>query len=326
MAEISFLGSSTTEDSVEEEIELLKNEIVLLRLFLQRVDPEALLLLADQSQTQVEPGGLVIGEKAEICSQEIEQCARGIERCIADGDAQQAHLAAATAECKLRVAETTKDFHDLLKLLCLSEGPVKSSQGTSAAEQGGKDPSSSGAAKAGTLRLPAATQLAKTAVSGEKLSKFLGEYLRRHDTSIERLHVRASMLKLKIQHAQAQQKLDMHNTESVALKTDTGTAVQVLADLRDSLTGTASEIAALQRQMELAEKQLGALRTSVAKVQGECEALERECEGLRRQKKDDGDTAHILDYIKMRNAVQEAQKKVADLHRKIEVASLKARK
>ena len=131
----------------------------------------------------------MIGEKAEICSQEIEQCARGIERCVADGDAQQAHLVAATAECKLRVAETTKDFHDLLKLLCLSEGPVKTSQ-AAAAEQGGKDTSN------GTLRLPAAAQLAKAAVSGEKLGKFVGDYLRRHDTSIERLHVRASMLKV----------------------------------------------------------------------------------------------------------------------------------
>ena len=54
--------------------------------------------------------------------------------------------------------------------------------------------------------------------------------------------------------------------------------------MRDSLTGTASEIAELQRQMELAEKQLGAQRSSVVKVQGECEALARECEGLRRQK------------------------------------------
>jgi len=42
--------------------------------------------------------------------------------------------------------------------------------------------------------------------------------------------------------------------------------------------------------------------------------------------RDGGETPHILDYIKLRNAVQDAQKRVADLHRKIEVAALKVKK
>lgn len=41
---------------------------------------------------------------------------------------------------------------------------------------------------------------------------------------------------------------------------------------------------------------------------------------------DSGEAARILDYIKIKNAVLDAEKSVTDYHRKIEIASLRSSK
>lgn len=155
--------------------------------------------LKDPTATQAPPKlhqGLLIGEKNEICGQEVEQCSRDIERCAAGADAQQAHLAAAVAECKLQVAEVGRDAHDLLKLLDLQ---LPNATPQSASSNGSADEQGTGAAPAAAevpVVLPSAPQLAQVVIVGDKVEQFLADCLRRQDVSIERLQMRGGMLKV----------------------------------------------------------------------------------------------------------------------------------
>lgn len=159
-------------------------------------------LTASTTSFELQPkatGALLSYEKAEICSQVAEHTARDIEECSTAGEAEQAHLAAAIAECRLRCAETEREAHELLKLLGLPEW-----DGSSGGVAG---PTAEGVAAAPAqlpvvtpaqqlLRLPSASQLAHAAVPGERLIAYLEDHLRRRDTSAERLRLRGGVLKV----------------------------------------------------------------------------------------------------------------------------------
>lgn len=205
----------------------------------------------------------------------MEATGRDLERCVADAEAQQAHLAAAMAECRCSgaggctaqrlprrecwmrtnelqarpalnrgseptpypecgapaamaicrycIAETHKDVHDLLKLLGLHQPEQQQQQGPAAgldacasndaqaqllpaAAAAGpvappQRPSGAGSGDSSpppqlALQLPSGRQLARAGISAERVERHLQDYLRQRDASIEKLHMRAGILRV----------------------------------------------------------------------------------------------------------------------------------
>lgn len=122
-------------------------------------------------------------------------------------------------------------------------------------------------------------------------------------------------------------------------------AQQHLADQRAALSSAAAASAALQKEAGGRQGQLEVLRGEVGKAERERSLLERECARRRQQRggggkvgltgaaeastdggaalasgaSDGGQT--IMDYMRLKQAVGEAQKAVADWQRKLEVAA-----
>lgn len=144
--------------------------------------------------------------------------------------------------------------------------------------------------------------------------------------------------------SQAEAALADATAEAISLKAAVAAAQQRLADQRAALSSAAAASAALQKEAGGREGQLEVLRGEVGKAERERSLLERECARRRQQHgggkegstgaaeaNTDGGAAPasgasergqtIMDYMRLKQAVGEAQKAVADWQRKLEVAA-----
>lgn len=153
--------------------------------------------------------------------------------------------------------------------------------------------------------------------------------------------------------AQAEAALADATTEAISLKDAVAAAQQRLADQRAALSSAAAAAVALNKEAGGREGQLEVLRGEVGKAERERGLLEREVARLRQQrgggsspsaKAGGGDDAGagaghsgatgqrsdgyasegrqtIMEYMRLKQAVAEAQKSVADWQRKVEVAA-----
>ncbi|KAI7840383.1 hypothetical protein COHA_005884 [Chlorella ohadii] len=163
---------------------------------------------------------------------------------------------------------------------------------------------------------------------------------------------RVDFEQLRIEHSQAEAALAEATAEAISLKAAVAAAQQRLADQRAALSSAAAATAALRKEAGTREGQLEVLRGEVGKAEREQGLLERECARLRQQRgggsggakgsggehadagtDSDGSSSGggssapadgrqtIMDYMRLKQAVAEAHKAVADWQRKLEVAA-----
>lgn len=139
----------------------------------------------------------------------------------------------------------------------------------------------------------------------------------------------------------------MATAEAIQLKAQVAAAQQFLADQRAALGEAAGACVALRKQAGARGAQLAQLRAEAARLGRECARVEAECARLRaerggaaRSDKTEGGVAagasppaasaksaggdSVLEYMRLKSACAEAERRVRDWERKLEVQAGRA--
>ncbi|KAL4857596.1 hypothetical protein ACK3TF_002045 [Chlorella vulgaris] len=299
---------------------------------------------------------LPLHERLELCALETKALQREIAQVQLDSELEMACTAAGIADCRLhQPAETARDLAALLSVLAVTADQTPTPRDLPAASQPepaatladtGRQleqlpPSSSSpsaasipspdadgepakaavesyaAALPALLALPTPRQLARAALSGDRLQQFLGGILERHDATAARMQMRNAMLQaggqlpaggsalaikaaqggatalrrvdfdqLRIERAQAEAEVADATAGAITLKSHVVRGQQRLVDRRTTLADAAADTAQLQGQIDALEAHAAQLLADAGKVRAEAATVERACKQLREQEQE----------------------------------------
>lgn len=185
------------------QLDSLRRENALLNHFLSRVCPDALTVKRPNDPPATCPDDvnmrpltlLPAALLAELCAQEVDMVRDNISQARQDAEEEAAVLAVTTADAEAQEAATCKDVAELLALVGLSL-PATAAFSGSESSAPAKDCGEHSAA-AGSLLSHAAPAFALP-VPAARVEAFLEAYLARLDASVNRLSMRAHMLRVQL--------------------------------------------------------------------------------------------------------------------------------
>ncbi|KAK9866184.1 hypothetical protein WJX84_000755 [Apatococcus fuscideae] len=326
MAELSKSDMRQRLAELDKANELLESENTLLQAHLEKAGPiQQKLSESDgraagrrrkaQAETQsgLDPGGLDISEKNDIATAELEVLQSENQRIQEDSVKELNQVRVDLEEMDERIADAKKDMYDFRRDII----------------EEGQDP-----------------RTGKTIA--EKMVKYLEDRIRSKDTMIEKLRLKNANLKaqthklelqllhkedmgemlhgvdfdqLKIENKQQQEKLDTRNLDLLKHKNGAGRAVQALADHKKRLQANVDAGQTMVRQIEERRGQLGRFAGDWAAA---CKARGAAAQQLQQAKDEqqDREQPEIMDYIRLKAAVTDLEKKVVDWERKNEIAEM----
>ncbi len=187
----------------------------------------------------------------------------------------------------------------------------------------------------------------------EKVVRYMEDKLRQRDAMIEKLRLKNATLKtqktkveaqlrqkeemgdvlhyidfhqLQIENKQYVQRIEERNEELLKLKLTTGTTVQALNTLKHDLNGLLSESQWLSKEIKSRTEQLKKLSDDAEAVQAELASEARLKKKLGNSSSDSGGMPQILDYVKQKAEMYEAEAALANWQRKVEIAEMGAKK
>ncbi|KAG2493509.1 hypothetical protein HYH03_008325 [Edaphochlamys debaryana] len=252
-------------------------------------------------------------EKNDLVSQEVEMVQAEIEAIKKAGDKDIDDIRTLMEEVDMRIAETKKDTYEFKRDIIIgAENP-----------RSGK-------------------------IMAEKMIRFIEDKLRQKDATADKLRLKNTTTKalitklehqlahkeemgevlhlvdfdqLKIENQQYMERIEERNNELLKLKLSTSRTVQVLNNLKSSLSDMVAAGHQLRKQIAERKQDLARFDSEFSSVLDEKGRGERTVRRLKLEQ-EDIDTPTIMDYIRLKHEVGELEKQLGDWRRKVEIATM----
>mmetsp|Transcript_26077 Transcript_26077/g.64138 ORF Transcript_26077/g.64138 Transcript_26077/m.64138 type:complete len:344 (-) Transcript_26077:226-1257(-) len=267
--------------------------------------------------TSIKLRDLTTEEKYDIVTSEMEVMAGGIEGVKVDGEKRLSELRALLEETDLRIAETKKDTYEFKRDIVV--GAENFRTGKTAAEKmlrylegcaGAKD---SVIEKLKLKNTSLKTQIAK-----------LEQQLQQKEEMGEVLHV-IDFDQLKIENQQHLERIEERNNELLRLKLTTGKTVATLNRLKKTLGEITRRGEWLRKETEERRDMLATFDDAIERVSEERAGAAKSNKILHTESKDD-ENPQVLEYIQVKQAVVDLEKKVVDWERRVELAEMESKR
>ncbi|PNW70375.1 hypothetical protein CHLRE_17g717150v5 [Chlamydomonas reinhardtii] len=324
--------------------EFLQRENLLFEAFLAKVDMSKLGALAEDDASKKKKGGkkgaaggpagantsrggiaaardgaaaqfaaLTDEEKNDLVSQEVEMVQAEIEAIRKAGDKDIDDIRTLMEEVDMRIAETKKDTYEFKRdIIIAAENPRTGKIVAEKMIRFIEDKLRQKDATADKLRLKNTTTKA--------LITKLEHQLAHKEEMGEVLHL-VDFDQLKIENQQYMERIEERNNELLKLKLSTSRTVQVLNNLKSSLSDMVAAGHALRKQIAERKQDLARFDADFGNVLDEKGRGERTLRRLKLEQ-EDIDTPTIMDYIKLKHEVTELEKQLVDWRRKIDILTM----
>ncbi|KAG2449892.1 hypothetical protein HYH02_005414 [Chlamydomonas schloesseri] len=252
-------------------------------------------------------------EKNDLVSQEVEMVQAEIEAIRKAGDKDIDDIRTLMEEVDMRIAETKKDTYEFKRDIII--GAENPRTGKIVAEKMIRfieDKLRQKDATADKLRLKNTTTKA--------LITKLEHQLAHKEEMGEVLHL-VDFDQLKIENQQYMERIEERNNELLKLKLSTSRTVQVLNNLKSSLSDMVAAGHGLRKQIAERKQDLARFDADFGNVLDEKGRGERTLRRLKLEQ-EDIDTPTIMDYIKLKHEVSELEKQLVDWRRKLDILTM----